>query len=70
MPTAFSSMDSMKEPLKKLERAGDILKSVSTILSGVSSFLPWIKKLIVIVRELLQHYHWKHRLAKQGGVFL
>ena len=60
----------MKEPLKKLERAGDILKSVSTILSGVSSLLPWIKKLIVVIRELLQHYYWKHRLAKQGDVFL
>ena len=53
---------------KRLERIGEILKSVSSILSGVSSLLPWIKQLIQLIMKILQPYYWTHRLEQQGDV--
>ncbi len=58
----------MKEINKKLEALGGFVKNVSIILSGVFSLIPWIKKLFYLIKELLQHYFWTHRLAKQGDV--
>jgi len=55
----------MKE-IKKLERLAESLKSVSTIISGVSSLLPWIKKLVMVVRDIFQPYHWPHHLIPKG----
>ena len=58
----------MKDVNKKLEAFASFVKSLSVILSGVFSLIPWIKKLLYLIKELLQHYYWKHRLGQKGDV--
>ncbi|MBM2817878.1 MAG: hypothetical protein HW401_468 [Parcubacteria group bacterium] len=58
----------MRDINKRLEALGSFVKNVSIILSGVFSLIPWIKKLLYLIKELLQHYYWKHRLGQKGDV--
>ncbi|MEK7581728.1 MAG: hypothetical protein AAB488_00110, partial [Patescibacteria group bacterium] len=64
----FFEQNFMKDVNKRLGALASFVKSLSVILSGVFSLIPWVKKLFYLIKELLQHYLWTHRLAKRGDV--
>jgi hypothetical protein len=60
----------MKKLLKGLEAFASFAESVSKVFSGISSMLPWIKKLISIVMRIFQSYHLTHRRFVGDVLFL
>jgi hypothetical protein len=59
----------MKEFNKQLEFLGDFLKNLLTVLSGVSSLIPWVKAILHIIRDILQSYHPETSSLNKGRCF-